>query len=286
MIEYPKYTKLPEEYIRRKINEFLAEDCPNGDITAEPIFTHNSSATAEILAEQELVFAGRDIVKIMFENSFETEILAEDGETVQNGRPIARITGNTAQLLLRERTLLNILQRLCGIATLTSRYVAIASPYHVKILDTRKTTPGLRLFEKYAVAAGGGSNHRLDLSSGILIKDNHLAAAGGVFQAVSKIRNAASGFPIELEAENFEQIEEGLNANVDGFLLDNMLPGQISKAVTIIRNHENGKYIFIEASGGITLDNLGEYVATGVDAISIGALTHSAKAVKIHMEFV
>lgn len=286
MIEYPKYLKLPESYIRNKINEFIAEDCPNGDITAEPIFDTDKNATAEFLAEEELTFAGHDVVKVMFEDGFDIEIFAKDGEKVKNGYPLARITGNAAKLLLLERTALNLLQRLSGIATLTSKYIEIATPYHVKILDTRKTTPGLRLFEKFAVAAGGGSNHRLDLSSGILIKDNHIAAAGGVAEAVTKIKTSNNSFPIELEAENFKQIHEGLAAGVDGFLLDNMLPGQIIKALTFIRNSENGKNIFVEASGGITLNNLSSYVITGVDAISIGALTHSAPAAKIHLEFI
>jgi nicotinate-nucleotide pyrophosphorylase (carboxylating) len=161
----------------------------------------------------------------------------------------------------------------------------MAAPYNVRILDTRKTIPGLRLFEKYAVTVGGGWNHRLDLSSGILIKDNHIQAAGGITNAVNKIRKKNYNLPIELEVENLKQIKEGLNAGVDGFLLDNMTPVNIRKCVSIIRSHPNGKTIFIEASGGITLKTLPDYVNTGIDAVSVGALTHSAKAANIHIEF-
>lgn len=286
MITYPKYLYLPDDYIRERVAQFLSEDCPNGDITALPIFTADSISTAEIIAEEPLIFAGRDIIRVMFDGGFTLNLFANDGESADNGSILATIKGSTSEILLRERVLLNLLQRLCGIATLTKKYAEIAYQYKVKILDTRKTTPGLRLFEKFAVAAGGGSNHRLDLSSGILIKDNHITAAGGVIPAVEKLKSAGYVFPIELEVESSAQILDGLKAGVDGFLLDNMPPEQIAESLKMIRNSPAGKNIFVEASGGITLENLDDYVKTGVDAISIGALTHSAKASKIHLEFV
>ena len=161
-----------------------------------------------------------------------------------------------------------------------------AKPNNVKILDTRKTTPGLRIFEKYAVTAGGGYNHRLDLSSGILIKDNHIKAAVGVAKAIEKIKRMNYKLPIEIEAENLKQIKEGLKAGVEGFLLDNMKPEKIINCVKFIRSQPGGRDIFIEASGGITLKTLKGYVITGVNAISVGALTHSAKATNIHIEFI
>ena len=176
-----------------------------------------------------------------------------------------------------------MLQRLCGIATLTKQHTQIGDKYNVKILDTRKTTPGLRLFEKFAVTAGGGFNHRLDLSSGILVKDNHIKAAGSIKDAIKKIKNENYDLPIEVEVEFEEQVIEGLIAGADGFLLDNQTPDNAKKLVKLIRNY-NDKYYFIEASGGINLTNLEEYVKTGVDAISIGALTHSAKSTNIHIE--
>jgi nicotinate-nucleotide pyrophosphorylase (carboxylating) len=180
MIEYPRYSKLPNDFIFTKIKEFLAEDAPKGDITSSAIF-QNEKAEACIEAEEELVFAGRNVLECIFKGSFASiEVFANDGDTIYKGGIIAKIYGNAFSILIRERVLLNMLQRLCGIATLTSKYVAIAQPYNVKILDTRKTTPGLRLFEKYAVACGGGYNHRLNLSSGILINDKHIKSSGSV----------------------------------------------------------------------------------------------------------
>jgi nicotinate-nucleotide pyrophosphorylase (carboxylating) len=203
-----------------------------------------------------------------------------------NGEVICEIIGFAVEILTKERSILNLLQRLCGIATLTGKYVDIANPHGVKILDTRKTTPGLRHFEKYAVACGGGHNHRLDLSSGILIKDNHIKAAGSISDAIRNIKKIASDLPIEVEVEDFNDIREGLLAGADGFLFDNMSPERTIEAVKIVRNFENGEEIFIESSGGINLDNLAGYMATGINAISSGALTHSVKSSEMHMEFV
>ena len=178
--------------------------------------------------------------------------------------------------------MLNILQRLCGIATHTKQYVDLASPFNVKILDTRKTTPGMRLFEKYAVKCGGGYNHRFDLSSGVLIKDNHIQSAGSITQALKKIDKK---YWIELEVDTLEQIYEGLENEVNGFLLDNMNPKKVKEAVAIIRSDKSGNEIFIEASGGINLTNIKPYLNTGIDAISIGALTHQVQSSDIKLEF-
>lgn len=285
MIEYPRYLSLPKDYIKSKIKEFLAEDAPRGDITSSAIFK-DENVKAYIEAEEDLIFAGKDILECFFADKFANiEILVVDGEKIQKGGIIAKIKGSAFSILIRERVLLNLLQRLCGIATLTSKYVAIAEPYGVKILDTRKTTPGLRLFEKYAVACGGGYNHRLNLSSGILIKDNHIKTAGSVTKAINLLKTLDYGLPIELEVDTFEQIHEGLQAGADGFLLDNMPPSKVKKAVEIIRKSQNGDNIFIEASGGINLDNLKDYVDTGINAVSVGALTHSIKSANIHIEF-
>lgn len=286
MIEYTQYRKLPKEYIKKKISEFLKEDIPDFDKTTVGTIPANAISTALIIPEEDIVFAGADIIKIFFDNGFNCTINSKDGEFVKKGKIIASIKGNSGTILSYERVILNLLQRLCGIATLTREYVKIASPYNVRILDTRKTIPGLRLFEKYAVTVGGGWNHRLDLSSGILIKDNHIQAAGGITNAVSLLKKKKYRLPIELEVENLGQIKEGMKAGVDGFLFDNMSSEKIKKCVTYIRSLPDGKNIFIEASGGITLKTLPEYVKTGVNAISVGALTHSSKAANIHMEFV
>mgnify|MGYP001398308070 FL=1 len=182
--------------------------------------------------------------------------------------------------------MLNLIQRLCGIATTTRQYVELADPFNVKILDTRKTTPGLRLFEKYAVAIGGAYNHRLNLSDGILIKDNHIIAAGSVTKAIEYARNSSISLPLELEVDNLDQIQEALLIGVDGFLLDNMYIDKIRSAVSIIRESNNGYDIFIEASGGITLDNIYPYLGTGINAISVGALTHRATSKDICLDFI
>jgi nicotinate-nucleotide pyrophosphorylase (carboxylating) len=285
LIEYPQIKTLPKEYLQQKIGEFLQEDAPNGDFTTLGIYDPNVSSTAIVQAEEDIVFAGAPVFEAIFGEGFTFELYCKDGDRLKKSDIFARVHGSAAELLVKERVLLNLLQRLCGIATLTSKYAEIAKPWNCKVLDTRKTTPGLRLFEKYAVAAGGGFNHRLDLSSGILIKDNHIKAAGGVTNALRMIKEKKYNLPIELEVDTFQQLEEGLIQGVDGFLLDNMTPAKVIEAVGIVRNSKNGNNIFIEASGNINLDNLHEYVKTGVNAVSVGALTHSSKAAKIHVEF-
>lgn len=286
MIEYSQIKKLSAEYLKSRIDEFLAEDKADNDKTTLGIFDACSEITAIIESEADMVFAGRDVIQAVFEGKAEIEIFAADGESLKAHTKIAEIKGNASLILSRERVLLNLIQRLSGIATLTRRYSEIAEPYGVKILDTRKTMPGLRHLDKFAVTAGGGYNHRLDLETGVLIKDNHISAAGGVIEAVSMIKEKRYNIPIELEVDNLEQINEGLKAGVDGFLLDNMSPQQTIEAVKLIRKQPEGENIFIESSGGITLATLAKYVMTGVDAVSIGALTHSVPAADIHMEFI
>ncbi len=286
MVLYEQQKSLPKEYIQRKIKEFLEEDMPAGDITTIGTVKESQTVTAIIEAQQELVFAGELVIPTFFDGEkFKVEMVAKDGDALKNGDIIAKVTGPADEILTLERPMLNLIQRLCGIATQTAKYVVIAKPHGVHILDTRKTTPGLRLFEKYAVACGGGTNHRLDLSAGILIKDNHIAAAGSVGDAV---RSAKQKFPdkiVEVEVENFNQIVEAYTAGADAFLLDNMNPETTVRAVELIRETDNGKNLFIESSGGITYETLPGYVTTGVNAISIGALTHSVKAADIHVEF-
>jgi len=285
LIEHKQYKSIPEHYLRFKLAEFLFEDMPEGDKTSIGTVPENELNTAIIEAQEDIVFAGEMILKIIYEN-YQLDYAAKDGDRISSDGLIARVKAPSIYLLSTERLLLNLIQRLSGIATMTAKYVEIAEPYNVKILDTRKTTPGLRLFEKFAVTVGGGSNHRFDLSSGILIKDNHIAAAGGITNAVRAAKKKAFGLPIEVEVENFQQIKEALEAGIDGFLLDNMLPETTIEAVNMIREYQNGKCIFIESSGGINLENLHDYVKTGVNAISSGALTHSVKSADIHIEFV
>ena len=285
-MEYTQHKQLSNEYIVAKIADFLAEDMPDGDKTTKETIPEGVTISAEIQSGEELVFAGEKIIPHCFGENCQTTLNRNDGDYLLNGDVIGVVTGPAREILSRERVMLNLIQRLCGIATLTLEYAEIANPFNVKILDTRKTTPGLRLFEKYAVAVGGGYNHRLNLSDGILIKDNHIIAAGSVTKAIESVRKAGAGLPLEIEVDNINQIREALEANVDGFLLDNMNPQTIKESVSLIRASENGNDIFIEASGGITLKNIHPFLETGIDAISIGALTHQAVSKDIRLNFI
>jgi nicotinate-nucleotide pyrophosphorylase (carboxylating) len=286
LIAYTQYTKLDAEYVLERIRFFLEEDIPDGDKTTLGTVSPNKKVTAEIQAVESLVFSGNEVIPHCFDDDSAVHILVKDGDELMPGDIIGHVIGKAASILSRERVMLNLIQRLCGIATQAKVYAELARPYGVKILDTRKTTPGLRLLEKYAVTCGGGYNHRSNLSDGVLIKDNHLKSVESVRVAVQNIRKLDTNLPIELEVDTFEQIHDGLAAGVDGFLLDNMHPNQIREAIQLIRNFAGGDSIFVEASGGITLDNLHGYLDTGVNAISIGALTHQIRSKDIRLEFV
>ena len=286
MIEYPQNKHLSEEYIVAKISEFWKEDVPNGDQTTECTIPENTYIKAKIQAMEELVFAGEKIIPYCFGKECRVTINEEDGKLLSYGDVLGMVTGSAKEILSRERVMLNLIQRLCGIATLSRKYAKIANPFNVMILDTRKTTPGLRLFEKFAVAIGGSYNHRLNLSDGILIKDNHVIAAGSITRAIESAQKSNTNLPLELEVDNINQIKEAIKIGVDGFLLDNMDVNTIRLAVSIIRESENGDDIFIEASGGINIENIHPYLDTGINAISIGALTHQAKSKNIRLEFI
>lgn len=285
MIKYKQITELPEYYIEEKIEQFLREDFADEDVTTLACVSDNKIIRGYIEAQSELVLCGNPVIKKIFSNCSELQINYNDGELVPEYSVIATFKGNARYILSRERVLLNILQRLSGVATITRQFVQKVQKYDMKILDTRKTTPGLRLFEKYAVCCGGGTNHRLNLKEGLLIKDNHITASGSITQALLNAKSKNLDLPIELEVDNIEQIKEAMQIGVDGFLLDNMNREQTIEAVRFIRSFPDGEQIFIESSGGINLSNIDNYFDTGINAISIGALTHSAKSVDIHMEF-
>lgn len=285
MIKYKQITQIEQYILERRIDQFLAEDKAEIDMTTRYCVDHKSTCTAIIEAEKECIFVGEQVINYIFKKC-QRNIKIKDGDFVQKGETIAEINGNSSYILSRERVMLNVIQRLSGIATTTKKYVDIAKPYSVQILDTRKTTPGMRHFEKYAVYIGGGTNHRFDLSSAILIKDNHIVAGGGIKNVIKNINEKNKyELQIELEVDNIKQLKEGLKLGVKGFLLDNMPPNEIKKCVKLIRNSNDGDDIFIEASGGITLENLPEYVTTGINAISIGALTHRVVSADIHLNF-
>ena len=279
-------TTIDPDWVRRQVTRFLAEDALEGDTTTNAVVPEDLAAIARIEAGEDLVFAGALVVPNCFDSYCEVSLNVADGQKVAAGEPIGTVSGSARQILTRERVMLNLIQRLSGIATLTRAFVDKVAPYGVRVLDTRKTTPGLRRFEKYAVAAGGGTNHRMDLYSGILVKDNHLQAVGGVEAAVKSLRERQPHMPIEVEAETRAQVESGLAAEVDALLLDNMPVEEVRACVDLIRAHPGGEDIFVEASGGIELSNVHRYARTGVDGISVGALTHSARSVDIRLELV
>lgn len=261
----------------------FAEDIGVGDITTEFTVPDSQTATGTIVAENTGVIAGLPIAERVFEkidSSLHFQASVTDGQPVQGITPIARVKGAAKSILTAERIALNFLQRLSGTATLTGQFVSATAGYNVKIIDTRKTTAGWRTIQKYAVLVGGGYNHRFGLYDGVLIKDNHIIAAGGIAQAVERARFLAPHTAkIEVEVEALDQIEEALSAGVDILLLDNMPVGLIEAAVAKVA----GKAI-TEASGGITLDQVEAIAATGVDLISIGALTHSAMPLDISLD--
>lgn len=264
----------------------LAEDLGRGDITSRATVKPDQQARGNFMAKQELVLAGLEVADAVFmhlDPYLEVETTAVDGELLQPDKVFARVVGDAQMLLAAERVALNFLQRLSGVATLTRKYVEAVAGTNAKIVDTRKTTPGLRLLEKYAVHIGGGHNHRLGLDDGVLIKDNHIALAGSVTEAVRRAKEAAGHLhKIEVEVATLDQVKEALKAQADILLLDNMTPEMIRQAVQLVEAHEpNNRRTLLEASGGITLANVRDYAETGVDLISIGALTHSAPAVDI-----
>ncbi len=266
----------------------LEEDLGPGDITSESLVAPGDSARATIIAKGNLVVAGSQVAARVFQTlhpEVRADIHVADGGKAAAGDVLMVVEGSARALLSAERTALNILQRLCGIAALTSAYVDKARPHGVSILDTRKTTPGMRVMEKYAVRCGGGKNHRMGLYDMAMIKDNHRAMwsrrrAGGLSAAVVAIRNAFPGLPVEVEVEDEKQLREVLESKPEWILLDNMDAALMKRCVEITDGRCK-----LEASGGITLSRVGEVAATGVDAISIGALTHSAPSADISLEF-
>lgn len=270
----------PDAYLDL-VRRALAEDRGTGDATSTAIVAADQKARGAILAKADLVVAGIDVAAETFRQadpSVVFEVRWGDGSRVEAGEAIATVEGNARALLEAERTALNFLQRLCGIATLTAKYVDAAAN-RLTILDTRKTTPGFRMLEKYAVRCGGGTNHRYRLDDGILIKDNHKRIAGGVRKAAERALINAGGLPVEVEVESLEEVDEALQAGVPRILLDNFTTYDIREAVRRIAGGA-----LIEISGGVTLGRIPELATTGADFASIGALTHSAPAADLSFE--
>jgi len=260
----------------------LAEDIGSGDVTTDSIVPPHLIAQGEFVVKETGVIAGLSFVQWIFRLADESVVyspLIPEGSPVTTGDVVATVRGPARSILTVERTALNFLQRMSGIATLTRRYVDAVAGTRVVILDTRKTAPGLRALDKWAVRLGGGSNHRMGLYDMVLIKDNHIEVAGGITEAVRRVRSHDPGLPVEVEVKNLAEFDEALTLDVDRIMLDNMSLEEMREAV----RRANGR-VKIEASGGVTLERVKAIAATGVDYISVGALTHSVKALDISLE--
>ncbi len=266
---------------RELVRRALEEDIGRGDATTAAVITTDQRGRGTILAKSALVVAGLEVAAETFRQldpDVVFEVLWGDGSRVSANEPIAFVTGNARALLTAERTALNLLQRLCGIATLTAKFVDAAGG-RITILDTRKTAPGLRELEKYAVRCGGGTNHRQRLDTAILIKDNHKRLAGGARDAAAQAVRNAGGLPVEMEVESLDELEDVLSARVPRVLLDNFTTHDIREAVKRVAGRAK-----IEISGGVTLERIPELATTGADFVSVGALTHSAPAADLSFE--
>ncbi|MEN6489859.1 MAG: carboxylating nicotinate-nucleotide diphosphorylase [Smithella sp.] len=268
--------------IRKIIEAALIEDIGTGDITTGAIVSRELAGKAQALAKDDFVVAGIDLFKEVFfclDDRTQFSSLAADGQMVKKGDVVAEISGRLFYILQAERVALNIFQRMCGIATLTRKYVEAIQGTKAKILDTRKTMPGLRVIDKMAVSIGGGFNHRMGLYDGVLIKDNHIAAAGSITAAVKAQRNRlAHTLKIEVETKNMSEVQEALDCGVEIIMLDNMALEEMKKAVELI----SGRAL-VEASGNVNLQRVAAIAATGVDLISVGELTHSVRAADISL---
>jgi nicotinate-nucleotide pyrophosphorylase (carboxylating) len=273
---------MDEQFLRKSIEPFLAEDIGFGDLTSEAIFSPTQRGKAFFIAKGDFIAAGLEkVAPAVFHCQNHTIVCVgvTDGTTVKTGDTILTAEGPVLDLLKAERVALNLIQRLCGIATLTANFVELVKGLPVMLVDTRKTTPGLRAMEKYAVRVGGGRNHRFSLADGVLIKDNHIAACGSIAEAVRMVRaRVPHTCKIEVETETLEQVRECLECGVEVIMLDNMNLTLMQQAVKLV-NHR----ALVEASGGVNLANIRKIAKTGVDIISVGALTHSAPASDISM---
>ncbi|BCO07912.1 nicotinate-nucleotide diphosphorylase (carboxylating) [Desulfolithobacter dissulfuricans] len=271
----------------RQLRRFIEEDLEHGDITTDAIFDNTATGLATFIARQDMVACGMEkvaarVLCLLGTGTLTFGQIARDGQAYGKGDVLMTVNGPVRALLRGERVALNLVQRLCGIATLTRQFVDRVTGTGAKITDTRKTTPGLRMLEKYAVRTGGGVNHRYSLADGVLIKDNHIAACGSIIEAVKRVRsNVPHTIRIEVETDTLDQVRECLDCRVDVIMLDNMDLETMREAVSLV----NGAAL-VEASGGVTLETVRDIASTGVDLISVGALTHSAPACDIGLDWI
>ncbi len=277
-------TKIDDFELAEFVQRVLGEDLgAGGDVTSNATIDAGASFTAEMNARQQMVVAGLEVAAAFFRTldaGVDVELCVDDGERVEAGTMLMRLTGNARAMLAAERSALNTLQHLSGIATLTRRYVDAIEGTGTVLIDTRKTLPGLRALDKYAVRMGGAQNHRMRLDDGVLIKDNHVAVCGGVAEAVGKAKAAKTGLQVQVEVDRIDQIEPALAAGADRLLLDNMDPAKLREAVKLVAGR-----VPLEASGGVTLETIRFLAETGVNFISVGRITQSAPAVDIGLDY-
>tara|TARA_B100001989_G_scaffold37362_1_gene22449 strand:+ start:312 stop:1184 length:873 start_codon:yes stop_codon:yes gene_type:complete len=281
---YKQINKLDPKQVSKKLKEFLKEDVPAGDATTKNIVLIDTKEVFAIQPRESMIFCGNPIIENIFSPKVKVKKMVKDGQKLLSGQTIALLSGSNSEILTKERLLLNMIQRMSGVSSLTGKYVEKLNNNKIKVLDTRKTTPGLRLFEKYAVFCGGGSNHRLNLSSGIMVKDNHINKITD--EVADKLTRISPSVPIQFEVDSPKQINSQNVSLVDAFLLDNMTPNKIKKCIEKINLLKNkDKKIFIEVSGGVTLKNISKFNLKGVNGISVGALTHQSTNVDIGLDF-
>ena len=277
---YKQIDSISKKTVKEKLKSFFSEDDIKNDITTNTFINNKKTIKVNFIAEFEGVFCGGAIIENAFSKNVKRVIFIKDGFKVKRGFKIATVEGPAFEILRKERVVLNLIQRMSGIASETHRYASKAFRKNIKILDTRKTTPGIRVFEKYAVRCGGGTNHRFNLSKGIMIKDNHIGSNKNIKEMLIKI-NATSA-PTQVEIDTKKQLEECLKHKIDAVLLDNMEPQKIKECIQIIK--KSNQKIFIEVSGGITLKRLNRYLIPGIDAISVGAIIHQATFKNIKLQ--
>ncbi|MEH7121384.1 carboxylating nicotinate-nucleotide diphosphorylase [Neobacillus vireti] len=269
--------------LRSQLEKFFIEDIGEQDITTDLIFSDQTTGKIVFLSKDEGIFCGEEVIKtgfLLLNNELTVELFVKDGQAIEKGQELAHVSGKIADLLKGERVVLNLIQRMSGIATLTQKTVHTLDSGHTRVCDTRKTTPGLRMLEKYAVRCGGGFNHRFGLYDAVMIKDNHISFAGSITKAVEAVRNKAGHMvKVEVEVETEAQVIEAVEAGADVIMFDNRTPEEIIEFIKLVPAG-----IITEASGGIQLSNIADYRDTGVDYISLGYLTHSYKALDISVK--
>lgn len=283
MIRHKQITKLNPKLVEKKLQEFFNEDKITEDITTNTMLQGRKAVEAHFVAKEDMVFAGKEIINQGFKECFIIS-LKNDGVHFKAGETIAEVSGPTEVILKKERVILNLLQRLSGIATTTNTLVKKLEQYNIQLLDTRKTTPGLREFEKFAVSVGGGINHRFSLKDAVMIKDNHLIGSLNLKERVDNAAKLNPGKDIQVEVDTHKQLEEALETKATSILLDNFSPENLQDTINHIRSHKNGANIYIELSGGINSANIEAYCIRGINGISMGALTHNIKSKDISLD--